>query len=377
MSIVPLLPARVSVLFRGQHGIGKSQIVRQLAEVIAEKEGINDFEVIDRRLSQMSEGDVIGLPSTDGQVTRFNPPDWYKRACDKPCLLFLDELNRATLEVMQAAFQIALDGELNGWKLHEQSRVFSAVNSSAEYTVNEIDPALLDRFWVCDLKPTAADWREWAERRPADKGGPLDESILAFFRQPENEVWLDPSHTGEAGHVDTSRRSWERLNDALVKNKIIDQPDDPKFYPLCLGFVGVEATIKFHAFAKSMDRQVSGEQIINDWKKVEKRVKKFTINDQNAAIEAVAAFALANYKAFTDKQALNVKAFMETLPDELKLGLWTAITKTGTEHLELTKSLHKHVVQTILDVFGVKAGEAGIGMTPKIPNVFQQKNDKK
>ena len=101
-TVVPVLPASTSILLRGPHGIGKSQVVRLAARLISAKENLPDFPVIDRRLSQMSEGDMIGLPSTDGEVTRFNPPDWYKRACDKPQVLFLDELNRATHEVRQA-----------------------------------------------------------------------------------------------------------------------------------------------------------------------------------------------------------------------------------------------------------------------------------
>ena len=129
IKVASKLPIETSILLRGSHGIGKSQVVRQMAALFS-------LPVIDRRLSQMSEGDMIGLPSTDGEVTRFNPPDWYKQACAKPMCLFLDELNRATPEVMQAAFQIVLDRELNGWKLHPQTRVYAAVNSSAAYTVN-------------------------------------------------------------------------------------------------------------------------------------------------------------------------------------------------------------------------------------------------
>ena len=95
LKVAPLLPKETSILLRGAHGIGKSQIVRQVAQVIATNNHFANFEVIDRRLSQMSEGDMIGLPSTDGEVTRFNPPGWYKHACDVPVCLFLDELNRA------------------------------------------------------------------------------------------------------------------------------------------------------------------------------------------------------------------------------------------------------------------------------------------
>jgi hypothetical protein len=75
LSVVPQLPAAISVLFRGNHGIGKSQVVAQLRNLIKESDpNLGDFPLIDRRLSQLTEGDIIGLPSTDGEVTRFNPP---------------------------------------------------------------------------------------------------------------------------------------------------------------------------------------------------------------------------------------------------------------------------------------------------------------
>ena len=106
--VAAILPIEQSVLLRAVHGVGKSKIVRQVAFVLRETMGLKEYKVVDRRLSQMSEGDMIGLPSTDGNVTRFNPPDWYMEACKTPCCLFLDELNRATPEVMQAAFQVVL-----------------------------------------------------------------------------------------------------------------------------------------------------------------------------------------------------------------------------------------------------------------------------
>ena len=75
------LPTWTSVLLRADHGLGKSQVVRQLGRIFRDNdEKLGDYPVIDRRLSQMSEGDMIGLPSTDGETTRFNPPDWYWQA---------------------------------------------------------------------------------------------------------------------------------------------------------------------------------------------------------------------------------------------------------------------------------------------------------
>ena len=278
MNVAQRLPVRTSVLLRGRHGVGKSQVVRQLAGVL----GFGPDDVVDRRLSQMSEGDMVGLPSTDGETTRFNPPDWFVAACERPRVLFLDELNRATPEVMQAAFQVVLDRELNGHRLHPQTRVYAAVNASAAYTVNEMDPALLDRFWTVDLEPTAPDWLTWA------KEAGIHENVIDFIAA--NEKWLDPPTDSEPGHVTPSRRSWERLSDALQGAGVASDPNDPLFYPMCLGYVGTEATIAFHSYVKTIDSQVTGEEVLTDYGKVKKKVAKLGQEKQNILIEKVSEY---------------------------------------------------------------------------------------
>ena len=357
LKVAPKLPVSASVLLRGNHGIGKSQVVRQVARDVAMEHGIKSFEVIDRRLSQMTEGDMIGLPSTDGEVTRFNPPEWFKRACDKPVCLFLDELNRATPEVMQAAFQIVLDRELNGWKLHPQTRVFAAINTGGTYTVNEMDPALLDRFWAIDLTPDTQDWLAWAK-----DSGAVHENIITFIAG--NDKWLDPPKNAEPSHVSPSRRSWERLSLALTTNGVADTPDDALFYPLCLGFVGTEATIAFHGYVKTLDAQVTGEEIINSFPKVQAKLAKLGQEKLNVAIEKVADYVTKNLKTLDDNQGANLRDFMGALPAELRVSAWSKLTAGGVNNLELAKSVHKWCVNHILSVFGVDKGEATVGSTP-------------
>lgn len=346
LKVAPLLPKETSVLLRGNHGIGKSQVVRQVAGIIAKSEGINDFEVIDRRLSQMSEGDMIGLPSTDGEVTRFNPPSWYKDACTSPVCLFLDELNRATPEVMQAAFQIVLDRELNGWKLHPQTRVFAAINTGGNYTVNEMDPALLDRFWAIDLTPDVEDWVVWAKET-----GRVHENVVTFIAT--NDKWLDPPKGGDSHAVAPSRRSWERLSNALVACNIADQPDSPLFYPLCLGYVGTEATISFHDYVKTIEAQVTGAEILNDYQKVKSKIARLGQEKLNVAIEKLADYITKNVTTVNDDQGQNLKDFMEALPAELRVAAWSKFTAHGIEKLELTKSIHKWCVSSILEALSV------------------------
>lgn len=350
LEVSSLLPVETSILLRGPHGIGKSQVVRQAAYSL----GFAPDDVIDRRLSQMSEGDMIGLPSTDGEVTRFNPPAWFKDACDNPRVLFLDELNRATPEVMQAAFQVVLDRELNGWLLHPKTRVFAAINASAAYTVNEMDPALLDRFWTIDLTPTPEDLIAWgrAKNRGKSHGHNIAPVICDFLSQ--DEKWCDPPRDTEPGKVSSSRRSWERLGDALGLANMLDEPNHPHFYPLCLGYVGTEATIAFHSYAKTADNQVSGADVLDSYPKFRGKVKKMGQEKLNSVVEKVSEYVTGKLKKIDDTQGANLAAFMKDLPGELRVAAWSKLTQgSGVDNLELAKSVHKFCVGSVLEVFGV------------------------
>jgi MoxR-like ATPase len=158
--VAHVIDAGFPVLIRGRHGIGKSEVVYQFA---AER----NLPVVERRASQMTEGDLMGLPSIDGESTRWNAPDWLKEACDNAVVLFLDEVDRATMEVRQGIFELTDSRKLNGWHLHPQTRIFAAVNGgehsgASSYQVGEMDPAELDRWTVFDVEPTVNDWLNWA-----------------------------------------------------------------------------------------------------------------------------------------------------------------------------------------------------------------------
>ena len=77
LTVLPFVTnANHPVLLRGRHGIGKSSVVYQYAETLG-------MPVVERRASQMTEGDLLGLPTVDEGVTSFCPPDWFAT-----CLLY-------------------------------------------------------------------------------------------------------------------------------------------------------------------------------------------------------------------------------------------------------------------------------------------------
>jgi len=383
LEVAETLSPEISVLIRSDHGKGKSRLVRQLARRLAARDKLDSLStVIDKRLAQMTEGDLVGLPVTDGGMTRFNPPDWYHECCNTAMTLFLDELNRATGELLQGAFQIVLDRELNGHKLHKQTRVYAAVNTGAKYTVNEMDPALLDRFFIVDLVPTVEDWLEWAASSCEDLGSwkfgkeNVTPVIREFIRQ--GPTWLDPPK--EAGPTDccTSRRSWERNSDAIVQNQLENDPSNPLFYSLTMGFSGTEAAIKLREFAITFDVQVSAEDVLERWcdKSMISRMAAQSHDGLNDIIERLAEHIINNVTELNKSQAANLRAFMMMLPGELRVSCWSKITRKGSENMRLARSIHSACGDTLLETFGVPKGEAGVGVVPQVDGIFEkQKNE--
>jgi hypothetical protein len=341
INTIPLLPARQAIMIRGPHGIGKSQIFQQIADKLG-------MELIDRRLSQMTEGDLLGLPELSDGVTRFCPPDWFMAACKAPKIILLDEFNRGTPEILNTAMQITLDFELNGNKLHPETRVYAAINASAEYSVNELDFAQADRFWTIDLEPTVEDWLTWA----TDTG--VDGVLVDFIRQ--NPGHLRAKGQMEPGKVYPSQRSWDKLNQALRKAGLDLQaqgvPD--LLYPLSIGFVGLEASIAFRDFVKNYENIISAEDVLNDWKKVKGKVGKLSADKQNALLDKLINHCKGN--PWSDDQMDNVTAFVKSISQEMTISFFNKVMETN--NLGNIRGLHKRIgadiIKTIAAASAVK-----------------------
>ena len=149
-------------------------------------------------------------------------PDWLKQACEEPVCLFLDEVDRATLEVRQGIFELTDSRKLNGHNLHPDTIIFAAVNGGEhgeQYQVNEMDPAELDRWSVWDIEPTVEDWLAWAKEN-------VDSLIWDFINQ--NRGHLEHNGDIEPNKRYPSRRSWEQWRggahhgaDALLRLSLI------------------------------------------------------------------------------------------------------------------------------------------------------------
>lgn len=366
------LPAEIAILLRGETGIGKSFIVHQVAKQL-------NLPVIDRRLSQMTEGDLLGLPSINDSTTTFNPPDWFHQACQTPCVLFLDEMNRATRELQQGAFQLVLDRELNGFKLHPQTRVMAAVNIGGKYAVNEMDAALLRRFFVIDLQPDVNDWLDYA------KISGVDPMMIAFVAA--HPAMLDPATKAAAGSVQPTRASWERLSTIIKMNNLATSPNDPQYFNLAKGMLGAEVASPLVQFGKNFKFQVTGEDV---WLRyavaksgIPEKMQSLGQEQWMTVLDGVAEYC-KQWATLPQELGPNLKLFFHHMPIELRCDAWAKIAMAGSlntakpDHAEWAKSIHKFIVNEIVtEVFGVPVGKAGIGVKPQIPKVIADKMNKK
>ena len=333
-TVAPFVVAdKKPVLIRGRHGIGKSEIVYQIAQDL-------DLPVVERRASQMTEGDLMGLPSVNGDSTSWNPPDWFKLACEEAVVLFLDEIDRATIEVRQGIFELTDSRKLNGHRLHEDTVIFGAINGGehgAQYQVGEFDPAELDRWTVFDVEPSVSDWLDWAKEN-------VDNAIWDFINQNHNH--LEHKEDFEPNKVYPSRRSWKRLSDCLVKADLLSKAN-PALFQLACAYVGFEAGVAFNDFVDNYDRVVTVEDLLINGE-IE-RTKDFSINEHSAMIEKMDAEDI--FKERLEQKVLdNLAKYFVSLPSEIAMKLWTTM---GQGDMQNTVGLHKCKVgkQSVRDYF--------------------------
>ena len=367
VSVVPMVVVGKNpypVMLRGRHGIGKSCVVYQTADrltfdektntVKLAKDGDKTYPVIERRASQMTEGDLIGLPIIDGNVTKWNPPDWLKMACDRPVLLFIDEIDRAVNEVRQGFFELTDSRKIHGQSLHPGTVVFAAVNGGehgSQYTVNEMDPAELDRWTCFDVEPTVEDWLNWANS--PDKAGNKNVCKVVWDYINQNHNYLEEtSGNFEPNRKYPSRRSWDRFSQRMT---VCGLTDDAKananvIFTLGAGFVGTETAMHFADFCRNYERQVNVADILDKGNMA--LVKDFGVNDHNAMVEKLCA--CDRFCDLTDPQLDNLTKYFKLLPSEVAMKLFYGFTKIVMEKqkLDLVKGFHARVKTELVKLLG-------------------------
>lgn len=246
-----------SVLIEGVHGIGKSDTAVQLAEMY-------DMHLEVLFLSQQEVGDLIGIPHVveDGEhkLTTWSVPIWLQRMRDahakgKRCMLFLDEINRAPIDVRQSALQLVLEGKIHEHALPRdkdyKTFIVAAANPASDYQADELDKALLDRFLCVTAEPDLKAWLKWAERSNVER------VVMDYLLENEKQLWWQPKDTSQKG---PTPRAWAMVSKYVAMR---DSIEPEAFYDILAGRLGTATAGTFFTFVKNYVDVVKAQDIID------------------------------------------------------------------------------------------------------------------
>lgn len=198
LAVQTMMRARTPTFLWGQPGVGKSQIVAQVAKSLGRS-------LIDIRAAQFDPVDLRGIPTINGNgLTHWSVPDMLPQAERDGAegVLFLDELNSAPSSVMAACYQLILDRKLGEYTLPAGWDMVAAGNLESDRGVtNKMPTPLANRFAHFHVIPDVKDWVRWAITAG------IRPEIIAFIRfRPELLHAFDPK-SGEKTFP--TPRSWE------------------------------------------------------------------------------------------------------------------------------------------------------------------------
>lgn len=252
------LPTRMRTHFlKGPSGIGKTEVVYQMSELIAPH--IEGWEgVIDIRLSQFDPVDFRGIPVPNHETKRtaWFPPEFWPRQGTSG-ILFLDELTSALPSVMTVGYQLCQERRIGDYFLPEGWMIVAAGNRQSDRGVTYNMPApLLNRVTELNIDTTFDDWQDYAAKK-----GKRPEVIAAVKSR------IDLLHKFEAkGVIEQfpSPRGWFAVSDIMDAGY-----DQAVRAELIVGAVGNEAGKFFEAFLRIYERIPDLDKIERDPDSVE------------------------------------------------------------------------------------------------------------
>jgi hypothetical protein len=244
----------VPIVLWGEPGIGKSAIVEQIADRLGR-------EMYDVRSSNKERSDFsIPYPAPDGERVKYLITDTLPFEAivgDKPCVLFLDELDRTTLEVQNALLQIIYDRSLDGHKLGKNVLIAAAGNGSSDIGTTPISRAAANRmchiYVEASSKGASKAWNEWAKTHEVSR------EMIGYsdFAPLEDDSKYDE-------HAYRTRRSMVNADKIYRGLKEVEFQSSDIELALIAGCIGMEDGRKFLVYAKETCKVPTIEEIFAD-----------------------------------------------------------------------------------------------------------------
>jgi hypothetical protein len=234
-SILACIRARRPVMLHGAPGIGKSEIIFQIGEILKRP-------VIDIRLALYDPSDIKGFPYFDpvSKTMKWASSSELPLDEDSKAIIFLDEIVSAPPAVQGAAYQLILNRKIGEYNLPEGVDIVAAGNRVNDRgLVYKMPSPLSNRFIHLELRTDADEWIKHAVKKNFNK------NVIAYISHCKQDLFtFDPKVNTNAF---ATPRSWKFVSDFLD----IDDNEDEILMDLISGTIGDGLAIKFTSFLKN------------------------------------------------------------------------------------------------------------------------------
>ena len=236
--LVTAINAKLVPILYGAPGLGKSDIIRQIAVD-------RNLKVIDLRLSQCDPTDLMGFPSINKETGKasYLPMEMFPVEGDEVpkgysgWLLFLDEFTSAPKAVQAAAYKVVLDGQVGQLNLHEDVTTVCAGNLAHHGAIaSPMGTAMKSRLVHLELKVDKLDFMKWCSTQA------IDFRIPAFIEYSTGSLMTFNAQTTD--HTFACPRTWEFTNRLLG----VEQNVTSANLSLFAGTIGPGTAMKFKIF---------------------------------------------------------------------------------------------------------------------------------
>ena len=323
----------VSIGLWGPPGVGKSQIIAQIAKELKMK-------FVDIRLAQFEPSEIRGIPQVKDGVTKWARADFLPMSTE-PTILMFDEFSCAEPAVQNAALRIVLDRTLDNWEAPANTRIILAGNRREDFAyINEPSVPFKTRLVNFIVEPSLQDWKTFAK----DTG--VATQVISFLDyQPDLLLKLMPDQ-----YASPTPRTWVMLSTILTgalgdKWMNIDKRSLHVVNDLTYACVGEGAAVSFVAYFETFAK-VDVRAIVEDGR-IPDSFKSMELSSQYATVYAVLHYA--NRQTMTHKIAKHLVMFLEAIPPEFQMKFIVDIKTTFLDKVvEIQEEKFKPIIKKIM-----------------------------
>lgn len=289
-----LLKSDTPVFIHGSPGIGKSYIVNDIAKQ-------NNLELIDIRLSQLDAVDLRGIPTISNNQTVWMSPIFLPKDENSSGILFLDELNSASLSVQAAIYQLVLDRKVGEYSLPKNWKIVCAGNKiNDKGIVFKLPSPLVNRMVHLLLEAKYDDFKNWAILNN------IHYYVLGFLGFRPDLLSSEVPNSTETNPAFCTPRAWNMLSNILKT-----QSEVSLIAPIIYGTVGYAAAIEFISFIKVYETLPNVGDILNGSCQI--------VPQEPSALYALCSAVIEKYQ--DSSHAINIFEYSKKLPVEFAVML--------------------------------------------------------